>query len=70
MGDVGVRDAADRVVAVVRDAGRDECTVGKYQVVLGRFAAFLTGRGVGTASEWVCIDFHREPDRRSVGGVA
>ena len=57
MGDVGVRDAADRVVAVVRDAGRDEYTVRKYEVVLERFAAFLTGRGVDTASELVCIDF-------------
>ena len=57
MGDVGVRDAAARVVAVVRDAGRDEDTVRKYQVVLERFAAFLTGRGVDTASELVCIDF-------------
>jgi integrase/recombinase XerD len=57
MGDVGVRDAADRVVAVVRDAGRDEYTARKYQVVLERFAAFLTGRGVDTASELVCIDF-------------
>src|SRR6478735_3882804 len=57
MGDVGVRDAADRVVAVVRDAGRDEYTVRKYQVMLDRFAAFLTARGVHTASELVCIDF-------------
>ena len=57
MGDVGVRDAADRVVAVVRDAGRVEYTVRKYQVVLERFAAFLTGRGVDAASELVCIDF-------------
>lgn len=57
MGEVGVMDAADRVVAVVRDAGRDEYTIRKYQVVLERFAAFLTGRGVDTASELVCIDF-------------
>jgi integrase/recombinase XerD len=57
MGDVGVRDSADRVVAVLRDAGRDEYTIRKYQVVLDRFAAFLTGRGVDTASELVCIDF-------------
>src|SRR5664279_3002899 len=57
MGAVGIRDAADRVVAVVRDAGRDEYTVGKYQVVLERFAGFLTGRGVDTASELGCIDF-------------
>src|SRR5664279_4435645 len=57
MGAVGIRDAADRVVAVVRDGGRDEYTIRKYQVVLERFAAFLTGRGVDTASELVCIDF-------------
>ena len=57
MGEVGVRDAADRVVTVVRDAGRDEYTVRRYQVVLERFATFLTGRGVDTASELVCIDF-------------
>ena len=57
MGEVGVRDAAGRVVAVVRDAGRDEYTVRRYQVVLDRFAAFLMGRGVDTASELVCIDF-------------
>lgn len=57
MGEAGVRYCADRVVAVVRDAGRDEYTVRRYQVVLERFAAFLTGRGVDTASELVCIDF-------------
>ncbi len=57
MGEVGVMVAADRVVAVVRDAGRDEYTVRRYRVVLDRFAAFLMGRGVDTASEWVCIDF-------------
>ena len=50
MGDVGVRDASDRVVAVVRDAGRDEYTIRKYQVVLERFAAFLTGRGNAEAT--------------------
>jgi integrase len=57
MGEVGVRDSADRVVAMVRDAGRDEGTVRHYQAVLDRFAAFLTGRGVDTASELVCIEF-------------
>ena len=57
MGEVGVRDAADQVVSVVRDAGRDEHTVRRYQVVLDRFTAFLMGRGVDTASELVCIDF-------------
>jgi integrase/recombinase XerD len=53
MGEVGVRDSADRVVAVLREAGRDEYTVRRYQVVLDRFAAFLTGRGVDSASELV-----------------
>jgi len=57
MGDVGVADSADRVVAALRDAGRDEYTVRRYQAVLDRFAAFLAGRGVATASESVCIDF-------------
>jgi hypothetical protein len=57
MGEVGVRDSADRVVAVLRDAGRDEYTVRRCQVVLDRFAAFLTGCGVDTARELVCIDF-------------
>jgi integrase/recombinase XerD len=57
MGEVGVRDSADRVVAVLRDAGRGEYTVRRYRVVLDRFAAFLTGRGLDTASELVCIDF-------------
>src|SRR4051812_45930677 len=57
MGDVGVKDSVDRLVAVLRDAGRDEYTVRRYRAVLDRFAAFLTGRGVDTASELVCIDF-------------
>ena len=51
MGEAGVRDSVGRVVAVVRDAGRAEGTVRHYQAVLDRFAAFLTGRGVDTASE-------------------
>ena len=57
MGDVDVRDAVDRVVALLRDAGRHEFTIRGYQAVLDRFAAFLTGHGVGTASESVCIEF-------------
>jgi hypothetical protein len=44
-------------LAVLRDAGRAEVTVHRQQAVLDRFAAFLTGRGVDTASEQVCIDF-------------
>ena len=57
MGDVGVRDAVERVVAVLREAGRHEDTVRHYQAVLDRFAAFLIGRGVSAASEVVCIEF-------------
>jgi hypothetical protein len=57
MGEADVRDAVDRVLAVLRDAGRAEYTVRRQQVVLNRFAAFLTGRGLDTASEQVCIDF-------------
>jgi integrase/recombinase XerD len=57
MGEVGVRGSVDRVAAVLRDAGRADETVRRYQAVLDRFAAFLTGRGVDTASESVCIDF-------------
>ena len=51
------RDAVSRVVAMLRDAGRAEGTVRRQRVVLDRFAAFLTGRGLDTASERVCIDF-------------
>lgn len=57
MGDVDVSDAADRVVAMLREAGRHELTIRDYQAVLDRFAAFLIGRGVDTASESVCIEF-------------
>jgi integrase len=44
-------------LAALRDAGRAEGTVRRHQVVLNRFAAFLAGRGLDTASERVCIDF-------------
>jgi integrase/recombinase XerD len=57
MGEAGIRFSVDRVLAVLRDAGRAEYTVRRQQAVLDRFAAFLTGRGVDTASEGVCIDF-------------
>jgi hypothetical protein len=53
--DVGV--SVGRVLAVLRGAGRAEGTVGRYQVVLDRFAAFLAGRGLDTASDRVCIEF-------------
>ena len=44
-------------VAVLRGAGRAEGTVRCQQVVLDRFADFLAGRGLDTASDRVCIDF-------------
>jgi integrase len=57
MVDSDVRDCADRVVAAVAAADRSQATVGRYQRVLGRFAVFLAGRGLASASEQVCIDF-------------
>lgn len=57
MGEADVGAAAGRVLAVLREAGRAEGTVRRYQVVLDRFAVFLTGRGLDTASEQVCVDF-------------
>jgi site-specific recombinase XerC len=44
-------------LAVLRGAGRAGGTVRRQQVVLDRFAAFLAGRGLDTASDRVCIDF-------------
>lgn len=49
--------AADRVLAVLREAGRTDGTVRRYQVVLDRFDVFLAGRGLDTANEPVCVDF-------------
>ena len=57
MGEADVRDCVSRVLAVLREAGRAEGTVRRQQVVLERFAVFLAGRGLETASERVCIDF-------------
>jgi len=57
MGEADVRDCVGRVLATLRDAGRGEFTVRRYQVVLERFAVFLAGRGLDTAGEGVCIDF-------------
>jgi site-specific recombinase XerD len=51
------RDPVGRVVAVLRKAGRAESTVGSYRVVLERFQAFLTSRGLRSASEAVCLEF-------------
>ncbi|HYB28633.1 MAG TPA: site-specific integrase [Solirubrobacteraceae bacterium] len=60
MGEAEVRDAAGRVLAVLRDAGRAECTVRCHRVVLDRFAAFLVERGFETASDGVCVEFVAE----------
>jgi integrase/recombinase XerD len=57
MGEADVRAAVDHVLAVVREARRAEGTLRRHQIVLGRFAVFLAGRGLDTASEGVCLDF-------------
>ena len=57
MGEADVRAAASRVLAALREAGRSEGTIRRHQVVLDRFAAFLDGRGLNTASDQVCIGF-------------
>ena len=57
MGEADVRAAAGRVVAALREAGRSEGTIRRYQAVLDRFAAFLVGRGLSTASDQVCVEF-------------
>ena len=57
MGEADAGAAAGRVLAALREARRSEVTIGKYQVVLGRFAAFLAGRGLDSASDQACVDF-------------
>ena len=57
MGEADVRVAVGGVVAALREAGRSEGTIRRYPAVLDRFAAFLAGRGLDTASDQVCIDF-------------
>ncbi|MHB1164478.1 MAG: site-specific integrase [Candidatus Nanopelagicales bacterium] len=57
MGDADVRAAVGHVLEVLRESGRAECTVRRHQIVLDRFAVFLAGRGLDTASEGACIDF-------------
>src|SRR5258708_33018427 len=57
MGEADVRGAVGRVLAALREAGRSEGTIRRHQVVLDRFAAFLAGRGLVTASDQVCVDF-------------
>ena len=69
MGEADVRDAAGRVLAVLRDAGRAECTVRAYRVVLDRFAAFLVERGLEQASEEVCVEFVAEQTGVRLGSL-
>jgi integrase len=57
MGEENVKVAAGRVLAALREAGRSEGTIRRYQVVLDRFTAFLDGRGLSAASDQVCVDF-------------
>jgi site-specific recombinase XerD len=57
MGEADVRVAAGGVVTALREAGRSEGTIRRYQAVLDRFAAFLAGRGLNSASDQVCVDF-------------
>ena len=57
MGEADFRAAAGHVLAALREAGRSEGTIRRYQAVLDRFAAFLAGRGLSTASDQACVDF-------------
>src|SRR5215469_3404205 len=57
MGEADVGVAVGDVVAALRAAGRSEGTIRRYQAVLDRFAAFLAGRGLSSASDQVCVDF-------------
>jgi hypothetical protein len=57
MGQTDVQDAVGRVLAALREAGRAEATIRCHEVVLDRFVVFVAGRGVGSVSERVCIDF-------------
>jgi hypothetical protein len=57
MGEADVRVAAGVVVTALREAGRSGGTIRRYQAVLDRFAAFLAGRGLRTASDQACADF-------------
>ena len=70
MGAVAVRDSTDGVLAVLREAGRGDYTVRRYQVVLERFATFLNGSRPGHGERVGVHRLHREPDRGQVGGVA
>jgi integrase/recombinase XerD len=57
MGEADVGAAAAVVVAALSEAGRSEGTIRRYKAVLDRFAAFLAGRGLNSASDQACVDF-------------
>jgi len=57
MEEADVRVAVGGVVAALREAGRSEGTIRRHQGVLDRFAAFLAGRGLNSASDQACVDF-------------
>ena len=57
MGEEDVGVAAGRVLVALREAGRSEGTIRRYQVVLDRFVVFLGGRGLSAAGDQECVDF-------------
>ncbi len=57
MGEADLRGAAHDVMAALSEAERSEATIRRYQAVLDRFAAFLAGRGLSSASDQACVDF-------------
>ena len=69
MGEADVRAAVGGVVAVLHAAGRSEGTIRRYQAVLDRFAAFLAGRGLSTASDQVCVDFIADQTGTRLGAL-
>jgi integrase/recombinase XerD len=69
MGEADVRAAAGGVVTALREAGRSEGTIRRYQAVLDRFAAFLAGRGLNSASDQVCVDFIADQTGTRLGAL-
>ena len=69
MGEEDVRAAAGGVVAALREAGRSEGTIRRYQVVLDRFVAFLAGRGLSAAGEQACVDFIADQTGTRLGAL-
>ena len=69
MGEADVRVAVGGVVAALHEAGRSEGTIRRHQAVLDRFAAFLAGRGLSTASDQVCVDFIADQTGTRLGAL-